>query len=456
MSFKCLLILEETDKSSWSNRKEEENGQPSPNIVSSIDIPMNRSIDGEIISNDTKETNIECVWNFLHVLLILILCNIFSFPVLLFPQHNSISYPAYWFEPTLLGTVTLILTLSLDTLIVIKYYFRENSLVSFKVFIILYVVTGTFWVFINCLCHFVWTSAIGYQHPMPFSLIVGYLVFMVHYTTLYFILSKDDSWDDKLSIRYKAFIKNRIWCYIIDLQYKGLSLLFNILPSGIQWILAFVLPFIREINYNILYYLVVESPKVEDGKENTMIGMYGFNALYVAIRLGQTTTNTTSILILVVDFALNLYSCRNVINLNKTILPTIPHVTAQLVKKRDSVLTKLILTEILEILVPFSYLMTVLLAYYGPNAEILGNIRNGYWQFKPIEDIGELVLSVTIMFLIDSSSAIIVGYLLLKACSINFVEETFKVIREKWDAIAVIIANFLTYVSMIDFFNINY
>ena len=195
---------------------------------------------------------------------------------------------------------------------------------------------------------------------------------------------------------------------------------------------------------------MVESPHVEDGKENTMIGMYGFNALYVAIRLGQTTTNTTSILILVVDFALNLYSCRDVINLNKTILPTIPFVTEQLVKKRDSVLTKLILTEIIEILVPFSYLMTVLLAYYGPNAEILGNIRNGCWQFNPIDDIGELVLSVTIMFLIDSCSAIIVGYLLLNVCSINFVEETFKVIREKWDAIAVIIANFLTYVSMIE------
>ena len=65
----------------------------------------------------------------------------------------------------------------------------------------------------------------------------------------------------------------------------------------------------------------------------------------------------------------------------------------------------------------------------------------------PIEDIGELVLSVTVMFLIDSSSAIIVGCWLWKTCSINFLRETLKVIRERWDAIGVIIANFLTYVS---------
>ena len=103
----------------------------------------------------------------------------------------------------------------------------------------------------------------------------------------------------------------------------------------------------------------------------------------------------------------------------------------------------------LEILVPLSYLVTVLYAYYGPNAEILGNIQNGYWQFKPIENIGELVLSVSVMFLIDSSSAIIVGCWLWKACSINFVTETLKEIRERWDAIGVIIANFLTHVSKV-------
>ena len=169
--------------------------------------------------------------------------------------------------------------------------------------------------------------------------------------------------------------------------------------------------------------------------------------MYVAIRLGQTTTNVTSILILVVDFALNLYSCHEVIRLQSSIVPAAPIASRQSERTRDSVLSKLILTELLEILVPFSYLMTVLLAYYGPNSEIIGNIRNSCWHFKSIEDIGELVLSVTIMFLIDSSSAVIVGWWLLKSCSINFVGETFKIIREKWDAIAIIVANFLTYVS---------
>ena len=416
-------------------------------VVSTIQIPMENRIVIECIQNDSEEIKSDLVWNIIHVLLILILSTMFSYPMLLFPLHNSILLPQYWFEPIVVGTFTIILTLSLDTLIVIKYYLRADSLVSLQVFIQLYFSTAIFWVSINCLCHFVWTVAIGYHHPMPLSLILGYLVFIVHYTTLYLILRKDSSWDNNLSKRFKAFIKNRSWCYCIDLQYKGISLLFNMLPADKQWILAFVLPLVREVNYKICYYLMVESPKVDDGKENTIIGMYGFNALYVAIRLGQTTTNTTTILILVVDFALNLYSCHEVIHLQNSIIPIAPIASRQSERKRDSVLSKLILTELLEILVPFSYLMTVLLAYYGPNSEIIGNIRNSCWHFKSIEDIGELVLSVTIMFLIDSSSAVIVGWWLLKSCSINFVGETFKIIREKWDAIAVIVANFLTYVS---------
>ena len=371
----------------------------------------------------------------------------FSYPVLLFPQHNSIRYQEYWYEPTILGAFTVIVTFCLDTLTSIKWYFKAPSCVSFRVFLQLYFVTAIFWVFFNCSCHVIWTIAIGYQHPMPLTLLIGYLTFMVQYTTLYFILSRDESWHNHLSIRFKPFIKSRIWCLLIDIQYKGLSLLFSMLPSELQWILAFVLPLVRELSFHVCDYIQFKTSKIDDGKDNLVIAMYGFSALYIAIRLGQTATNITSILILVVDFALNLYSCHDVIKLHRSIVPNIPMVSSRVLKKRDSALTKLLLTEIVEVLVPISYLLTMFIAYYGPNAEILGNIRNGCWHFKPIQHIGELVSSVTVMCLIDSSSAIIVGIWLWKTCSLNFLERVFNVIREKWDAIVGIMSNFLVYVS---------
>ena len=127
----------------------------------------------------------------------------------------------------------------------------------------------------------------------------------------------------------------------------------------------------------------------------------------------------------------------------------IQFVSIRFLKMRDFALSKLVLTEIIEILVPLSYLTTMLFAYYGPNAEILGNIKFGCWQFQPIEDIGKVVIAVMTMFIIDSSSAVIGCFWLWKSCSINALDKTFKVVRERWDAIVGISANFLIYVSRI-------
>ena len=176
-------------------------------VVSTIQIPVGNRIGNECIQNDSEDTKSDFVWNITYVLIILILSTMFSYPMLLFPLHNSILFPQYWYEPIVIGTFAVILTLSLDTLIIIKYCLRADSMISLQVFIQLYFVTATFWVSINCLCNFVWTVAIGYHHPMPLSLILGYLVFIVHYTTLYLILRKDSTWDNNLSKRFKALLK---------------------------------------------------------------------------------------------------------------------------------------------------------------------------------------------------------------------------------------------------------
>ena len=101
----------------------------------------------------------------------------------------------------------------------------------------------------------------------------------------------------------------------------------------------------------------------------------------------------------------------------------------------------------LEVMVPLSYVVTVLIAYYGPNAEILGNIQNGYWQYESIDDIWKVVQAVLVMFTIDGCSAMIVGCMLWKVCSINFLREMGKLIGNCWPIIAVNIANYLNYVS---------
>ena len=64
-------------------------------------------------------------------------------------------------------------------------------------------------------------------------------------------------------------------------------------------------------------------------------------------------------------------------------------------------LQELVINEIIEFMVPPTYLATLLLAFYGPYAEMIGNVRNGYWRFTPIENINHTIEFVVMFFVIN-------------------------------------------------------
>ena len=42
----------------------------------------------------------------------------------------------------------------------------------------------------------------------------------------------------------------------------------------------------------------------------------------------------------------------------------------------------LVLAETLEFIMPLAYMSCFIVAYYGPNANVLGNVKNGYWHYQ--------------------------------------------------------------------------
>ena len=44
----------------------------------------------------------------------------------------------------------------------------------------------------------------------------------------------------------------------------------------------------------------------------------------------------------------------------------------------------LALKELFEVLIPSVYSITFIIAFYGPNAEVIGNVKNDYWQYKKV------------------------------------------------------------------------
>jgi hypothetical protein len=98
---------------------------------------------------------------------------------------------------------------------------------------------------------------------------------------------------------------------------------------------------------------------------------------------------------------------------------------------------ELILTEKIETLVPLTYIICFAIAFYGPNAEILGNVKLDLWHFKPVLDIGNYMKNLFILFVVDLMSLVINGIILQTTCNINVFKIFQKLQSEFWLIMAV-------------------
>ena len=98
---------------------------------------------------------------------------------------------------------------------------------------------------------------------------------------------------------------------------------------------------------------------------------------------------------------------------------------------------ELTLTERIETLVPLTYMICFAIAYYGPNAETLGNVRLDLWHFKPILDIKNYMKNLFMLFSVDFMSLVINWIILRRTCNINIFKIFKKLQSEFWLIMAV-------------------
>jgi hypothetical protein len=89
------------------------------------------------------------------------------------------------------------------------------------------------------------------------------------------------------------------------------------------------------------------------------------------------------------------------------------------VEKQMELLKDLMVNEIVEFMVPLSYLICFSVAYYGPNANLIGNVRSSQWQFVAVEDFEHTVGFITLFFLVDLGSVVLSSLFLWVFCRIN-------------------------------------
>ena len=60
------------------------------------------------------------------------------------------------------------------------------------------------------------------------------------------------------------------------------------------------------------------------------------------------------------------------------------------------------------------------MAYFGPNAELIGNMKNSWWQYSAVKSVDRMITNISLfLFFIDSLSLIICSFLIWYCCRIN-------------------------------------
>ena len=371
--------------------------------------------------------------NLLHGFIGILLSACFGITMTLWPQHNVIKDPQYWYE-CMLVIATGYAPIAAANIVFSSFYCMGLELKRVaKPLLFVYISGVTVAILLSCLLYVIWVFAIGSIYPMPFQ---GYLVgfFTWHGMTISLWFQIPTKWREHNLVRqrFKYAILLLFVISATEVAYKGIRKTFLTIPSGYQWSLFIVLVIIREIHAKILAFLGRKVAEFDDWCIEVIATHFAGcrHTLFLAVAISTVATNTTSYVILGIDFVTNILFSIIIIYLHKK-----PSNSSK--RWKTNAIMNVVVNESIEFIMPIAYILCFLMAYYGPNADILGNVKNDYWQYSAVSDIDDTMKWISIMFGIDFISTIISFLLLRIFCKINIFKIYVLLQKEMWYVLSV-------------------
>ena len=361
---------------------------------------------------------------------------IFTVFLTTFPQHYPLGNPEYWYEPMLAHVIGWTPIAAIHLINVCHFCIGIRGRNTMRTCLIAYGVGSATTITLTGLFYFSWAYMGTMVYPMPFT---GYILAVVtwYMMVLVFWFQCPKEWRSDSKSR-----KKMIFCiiflnmlYVAEITYKVLRKSFLLIPKKHHWPLVFVLLIVREGNGWCLGYF---GKKISGFSEDLSVDILATliagsrHIMFLSIEVGSITTDLVSYSILALDFIINIGDCILTIYYCKR--------NDNSKKNRDrqvKAVLALIINESVEILMPVAYVITLVMAYYGPNAEILGNIKNSEWQYSAIEDIGSTMKWMGLLFSVDIVSAVICVVLIYGFCKINILKMYLQVQNQLWYILAI-------------------
>ena len=145
--------------------------------------------------------------------------------------------------------------------------------------------------------------------------------------------------------------------------------------------------------------------------------------IVLCIVLGSLATNSTSWVLIGVDYFHNLWLTFKIVWMNKR--------KPEKIMKQIETHEDLALCELAEFHAPVVFIFVFIAASYGPNFRLFGNIGNSYWTFNAIADINQSLMNMIFLFSVDFSSTLASGLILWFNCRIGL-WKTFNILQNEF------------------------
>ena len=361
---------------------------------------------------------------------------IIACPTLLIPQHYIMDHPDKWYEFTLLSSFGWGATLSAVLILNFSCWMDIKEVKSWKFFFVLYFVSAFTTITLNLMIYLIWTIILKYHPPMPYGgCSVRLITLHIMMATIWYRLPKLHRKNQITLRRVKCFYFSELTFLATFWVYLLLGKIFLSIPRRYQWILAIFVPFLREM---ICRGISIICKKDENSKKNAIqtachhaIGSR--HAIFLSVAVSSILNELTCYVLLGMDFMINVFLSIRIIRRTKKKFVT----SSETSKYDDDTLNELALNERIEFVVPLLYFISFFTAYYGPNAELIGSIKNTLWHFTIVADVKKAASNMAILFGIDVCSAILCSLLLWCFCKISLFRAYTTIQKEFWLIMAV-------------------
>ena len=355
--------------------------------------------------------------------------------ITLIPYHNAIKFPEYCHEvliPAVFGLYPCVVPFYLIQCSTILEY---PPLRSPKLIFSMFITTVTAGVLTYIIAYLLWSVYLGYNPPMPlFVYPLAYVSMCTLFTRIWHQFPRYLRKAPDFRKRLKAYYCYVLWVATFTLQFMVIQKMCVFLERypQIQWVIAIVLTVAKKLSGRVLNYLICKAAgsKTNKAKEIAKLQVELAFSLTIVIIIGSKATEVTTYSILGLSFLLNIILCINIIRLHRKIADANNELLNVRNKTKSEMIGELILNETVEFVVPMLFMITFAIAFYGPNATIIGNVRNDYWQYQKVDDIKQYLTGAFKMTLIDALSGVMSLILLRVFCNLNGLNLYINVFRK--------------------------